>query len=656
MPKFNVTTPIRVVLVQPSEPFGAMPDMPASILGLASILEEAGMEVDLLDARLDNLSVVAALKRIEQGRYDIIGITGQNNAYRFIKDFCCESKRRFPHIPIMAGGSFIFSQPEIILRRVPIDVACTGEGDEIIVDLVARLLKNETLEGLHNIAYLKNNEFIKSEYRLVQNLDTIPPPAYHLLDMPRYLGAELVEYYGGFFLPIPSGRGCSHHCYYCGRLYDKIRRPSPEKLIKLLDKLNHDYGLSNFIFYDDGGLSPRSWILSFCSLMTHRSDYHFGLVGSPDEIDDEICSELVKAGCSFIGMGVEHLNKEIQTAFFRTAQSKKIENAWKTLKRHGLNYVGSNLLWGHPKDTILSFREAYKEFTLKAEQYNIPHFWMAGLVIYQNSQLFKDAMALGKINDFEDYMYASTGYGPYVNLTSEDDDLFRGFIAERRLFNDLELARAEFDLLCLETELDISKILSVQERIEQLSRAVLILKQLLQVPLQNREPHREALESILDVAMYEPKRKYYRELACINEIVSIPPQSRILVYHPQAFNDEALMRLFASINEAALELVAFVDIFPIAASYEGYPCIPSYELSTVISDVLVIPELSPGRILLEFKRATLCPELQTVVLPATSLCSPFWGRKGLVSGYYNPKYYRFKLGAQGIVRNYQFTN
>ena len=651
----EASRPIRVVLIQPSEPFGALPDIPASILGLAAILEEAGMEVALLDARLDNLTVPQAMQRVEQGRYDVVGITGQNNAYRFIKDFCWECKRRFPELPIIAGGSFIFSQPEIILYRVPIDVACTGEGDEIVVDLVTRLHGRLPLDGLHNIAYLKDGALVKTEYRMVQNLDTIPSPAYHLLDMPRYLEVEHVEYYRGFFFPIPSGRGCSHHCYYCGRLYDKVRRPSPEKLVALLDRLNRDYGLTNFIFYDDGGLAPRQWVLSFCALMADSGrNYRFGLVGSADEVDDEITTELLRSGCSFIGIGVEHLNKDIQTAFFRTGMSKKIENAWITFKRHGLNYVGSNLLWGHPKDTVPSFREAYRKFAEESERYDIPHFWMAGLVVYQNSQLYTDAVASGKISDFEDYMYASNGYGPYVNLTGEDDDLYRSFIAERSLQNDLELARAELDLLCLEPAPDLARMSAVQQKIDGLSRAILILKQLLQMSPEEREPHRETLDSLLNVAMYDGKRRYYRELACIPELMQLPAGTRVAVFHPQSFDDEALIRLFTSIREAGLELVAFVDLSPQAESCQGIPCIPAYDLASIEAAALLVPESAPGRALLAHKMAASFPGIESVTVPQGSLARPQWQKAGMVSGYYNPRFWKFRLTPHGAIRKYRF--
>ncbi len=49
--------PIRVVLIQPSEPFGPMVHLPISLIDMAAILKNGGVDVEILDARADNLSV-----------------------------------------------------------------------------------------------------------------------------------------------------------------------------------------------------------------------------------------------------------------------------------------------------------------------------------------------------------------------------------------------------------------------------------------------------------------------------------------------------------------------------------------------------------------------------------------------------------------------
>ena len=76
-------------------------------------------------------------------KLDVVGITGLNNACRYIKDFSFEFKRKYQEVPLIAGGAFIMTQPDVILSRKPIDVACTGSGEDIIVDLVTRLAKKK---------------------------------------------------------------------------------------------------------------------------------------------------------------------------------------------------------------------------------------------------------------------------------------------------------------------------------------------------------------------------------------------------------------------------------------------------------------------------------------------------------------------------------
>jgi len=648
---------INVVLVQPAEPFGAMAEMPASIIGLASILRNANISVEILDARLDNLSVPQALARIKGKKVDVLGITGLNNAYRFIKDFCFELKRKRPDIPIMAGGPFIFSQPELILSKVPIDVACTGEGDEIIVELVQRLANREDLHGICNIAFWDEGKVFNSEKHLVGDLDPFPFPAYDLLQMDRYLDAANVAYYGDFYFPIPSGRGCTHHCYFCGRLYDKVRRPSPTRLLEIMDYLNHTYRVASFLFYDDGGLYPRAWILEFCSLLVEKSRaYRFGIAGCPEQVDDDVVESLVHAGCSFISFGVEHLTPEIQKGFFRTVQSKNIETAFETIKKHGLYNLGFNLLWGHPNDTNISFQHSYNKALEYTNRYDLPNFWMAGLVMYPNSRIQKDALDSGKITDYEDYMYSSNGYGPYVNLTSEDDDVYRAFIVETRLNNDAQLLREAITQLTSNNG-SAQRIHDSQERLAHIEKRLEILQLLLATPKPQREAHRSLLEEILMVPMYNPEINYYQEFACFRELLELPRGSRIVVLGGDCFDEIPMMRLFNSIREGALVLAGFTDVATDGSNKENLPLVAIDEISLLSPNYIVLP-----RTIVVLYQSTLenisnnnCG-LKFIVLEERSLQPRPWGGNGLVSGYYNPDYWRVKINSTGFDREFCFPD
>lgn len=644
---------IKVTFIQPSEPFGAMADIPSSIIGLAAITRDAGMDSKILDARLDNWSVSETIRHLERDLPDVVAITGLSNPYRFIKNFCFELKRRHPSIPIIAGGTFIMFQPEVILPRVPIDVACTGEGDEIIVELIYRVVNKISLDGLWNVAYLKDGAIVKSEIRLVMDLDAFPDPAYDLLDMERYLVNNITSV-DDFYFALPSGRGCPHHCYYCGRPYQKVRRPSPERLLSLMDKVSSKYGATKFLFNDDGALSPREWILTLCTLLEDSNKgYNFAVAGCPEQVDDEVIQRLKRAGCTSIGLGVEHLSPEIQKGFFRTIHSKNILKAFNIFKNNGLHSIGFNLLWGHPKDTIKSFREAYCKAIELVDDYSMSQFSIAALVIFPNSQLQKDALEMGKITDFEDYMYACGGYSPYVNMTNEHDDEFRSFIVERRLMNSLNLVTDELNLLLLEKNIDINRLTEVQNRLENISKSILILRMILNLPPLDREPHRNILESIFNVEMYNKGRNYYRDLGCIPRLIDLPAKSRIAVYHTGSFLNDALIRLFATIQQAGLELVAFLDFVPPSREYEGYPCFHPDNLGNIDADYLVFPEEAPGILLLNITCKTQKPDLIALPIKNAELIQPFWGKGPLVTQYFPSKYWKAQLEPSGVVRRFK---
>ena len=638
-------SPLHVVLIQPSEPFGKMAEIPLSIIGLAAVLQQGGCTVEILDARIENLSVSQTIKRLENKRIDVVGITGLVNAYRYIKDFCFEFKRRFPETPIIAGGTFILSQPDRILERTPIDVACTGEGEEVILELVTRLANNESLDGLNNIAYIKDGELVRTPIKPIQDFDILPLPAYDLLDMSQYLKAHHVKHWRTFYFPITTGRGCVHHCYYCGRASNKVRRQSPDRLLEHLDLLNTRYGLKAFLFSEDSTFYPRDWCEKFCELMIQsKRGYQFAMGGCPEQLDETFIKTLIQAGCTQIGIAVEHWNPEIQKGFHRGTQSKHIIKGWELFKKYDLHNNGFNILWGHPKDTVQSFKQTYLKSIELAKKHEIPHFWLATLVIYPNSKLLKDAIAAGKILDYEDYMYAHGGYAPFVNLTAEDDDVFRGVIVEQRLISyHIELALEKMKWLVFnDVSPDANQWIQLAQRLENEIQQLTLLRQLLSLPMHLREQYRDTLEAILNVPMYDPKLNHYHEIGCFRELLELGKGCRIAVYGTGSFGGDNLGKLFNSVREAQAEIVGFVDSVAAETTFEGRRLVPFADLGRLEADYIIIPEDTPDIKALTEILSNCLPDLKIVKLGKANLAPKPWALNGLNSGYYNDEFWKIR--------------
>ena len=98
-----------------------------------------------------------------------------------------------------------------------IDLAVIGQGEETILDIVKGLPFFE----IKGIAYRSNENVAVSRPReLIANLDDIPFPAWHLLDLSEYPSIGYGAFNGILIDRIPRigvalSRGCPFNCSYC---------------------------------------------------------------------------------------------------------------------------------------------------------------------------------------------------------------------------------------------------------------------------------------------------------------------------------------------------------------------------------------------------------------------------------------------------------
>lgn len=505
---------MKVAFVCPAEPFGAQKIIPTTVLALAAVLRAAGMDVRVIDARLTNESADETMVKIKDFDPDVLALSGLQNSYKYIKELSIKFKEAFPERKVVAGGYFIFSTAEWVLPRTGIDVACIGEGDDILAPLITCLVEGTSFEHLTNIGFYKDGTYVQNEMKRVESLDDKPLPAYDLVDMWEYLdGLKNSMVFDLFFL-LPAGRGCRHHCYYCGNPYRKICRPSIPYLLKHMDLLHDEYGISAFAFNEENAYHPRQYILDLCeALANHHTKYVISVSGCPHDLDEEIITALKKANCREIMVAVEHWNPEIIKKFFRTRHSKGIIHAWELMHKHGLNISSFNILWGHPEDTKESFKATFEQSIEFVRKYRIGEFSSAALAVYPNSKYFNDVMLSGKIPDFEHFMSVTVGFGPYVNITKEDDDNYRSYLRGRQLIEEMKLnffGCLSFLKYRDEGEGHWGKLFKAAGKKLAVSLAkYTFIKVAVACPPQVRSVFRDQLERVFLIPMYKPDKDRY---------------------------------------------------------------------------------------------------------------------------------------------------
>jgi B12-binding domain/radical SAM domain protein len=132
------------------------------------------------------------------------------------------------NITIIAGGSHPTGDPQGTLK-LGFDLVVVGEGEETIIELMQKLVYNESFDTVKGIAYINNeNQLIYTGKRALINLDEYPP---FPLKNTRFGAIEIT-------------RGCPYVCYFCQTPYilgTKPRHRSIDLISKYVKILHNHY-------------------------------------------------------------------------------------------------------------------------------------------------------------------------------------------------------------------------------------------------------------------------------------------------------------------------------------------------------------------------------------------------------------------------------
>ena len=245
---------------------------------------------------------------------------------------------------ILVGGPHITSRKELLPGA---DVACVGEADFAISDLVER----DGPTRIH-LAGLAGDD---GEYRL----DAVPRPLYeYMLGSHPTLSAETYRRtwdYDGTdpVWPLNTSRGCPHNCAFCeshtvsGR---KWRAQSPERVANDVEWLA-GLGAKGIYFREDNFGFRKDRLHSICELMLKRgSRVKWACEIRADAgADPELIEHMARAGCRGLYVGAESGSPRMLKLFRKGITVGQVEQTCANAARHGIE-VGLSFVVDHPSE------------------------------------------------------------------------------------------------------------------------------------------------------------------------------------------------------------------------------------------------------------------------------------------------------------------
>lgn len=360
---------MRVVLINSPSKFLEEPDIqpPLGLLYLAAVFEFQGHDVSVLDYNVQDYSVRGILD------YDLYCFTATTPQY----PAAVKLAKQVDGLKVIGGPHATSVEVDKLW-----DVVVKGEGENAVSSLTSMYHSRRVLCP-----------------KLVEDLDTIPFPARHLVDLDKYKRT----FEGKPVATLISARGCPYSCNYCDKdMWGyKVRRRSVENVAQEIVLLKAVYDYEAFLFVDDSFTLNRAWILELCQFM-RRAKVVWRCWTRVDIVDLKLLQEMADSGCRNIGFGIESGSDTVLKKINKGTRVWQGIQAIKRAKDSGLK-VKVFLMAGFPFDTDETINS-----TIKFVEDTDPDEWGLGTFIpIPGSDMYKNPSKYGirtLSSNYEDYV------------------------------------------------------------------------------------------------------------------------------------------------------------------------------------------------------------------------------------------------------------
>jgi len=387
---------------------------PLGTLYVAASLREAGHEVRFFNGAFRGREEI--LRELAAFGPRIVGLYATAFGWHKARQSATDVRRILPGAFVVVGGPYpVYAGAQCLRESPELDAVATGEGEDAMVELAARLEKGEALDGLAGIAFRRGGEVVENPPRpLILDLDRLPFPARDLLGDREVYVPPPATYRRTPVAVMITSRGCNRRCIFCFQIDRErrhgIRRRSVDNVLAEIRHLVAS-GYREIKFLDDTLAADRDRALEIARrIRAERLDIVWFASACVHQVDRELLDAFRAAGCWAILFGAESGVQRNLDALRKGITLEQTRRAVRAAKAAGLA-VHTPFLFGIPGQTWEDGLETIR-FACELDP-DIASFH--ALTPFPGSELWERRHELGTVaEDLSSYTYQGAAFVPHT--------------------------------------------------------------------------------------------------------------------------------------------------------------------------------------------------------------------------------------------------
>ena len=324
---------------------------PISLLFLAAYAREKGYSVAVVDANAEMLTDEDVSARIGDCGPILCGMTFMTPQVETVRRLVARLREDHPRVKFVAGGIHVSILPQEA-RPLGFDFCIVGEGEETLVQLLSAIKTGSSTDNIEGL-WTECSQF--EPRRLIEDLDSLPLPAWDLVPIDKYTVSQPDSRYtfeSGVCLSISTSRGCLYNCAFCashGVYGHSYRTRSPRHIVDEMEMLCRKYGVSRFFLVDESILVDAERAEAFAEEILRRKlevTFASNARVSDPGVNVGTLAKLRKAGMVRVDFGVESGSQKILDDIRKGITVQQVVKAHEIARQAGMKTT-SLMMVGH---------------------------------------------------------------------------------------------------------------------------------------------------------------------------------------------------------------------------------------------------------------------------------------------------------------------
>ncbi|MFO0774489.1 MAG: radical SAM protein [Nitrospiraceae bacterium] len=378
---------------------------PIGIMSLSSVVKSAGHECMMFDQAHPETPNEFIISEINRCQPDLIGLSFlSTTSYPYAKILARQIRAANSRVKLAFGGVFATLNAPLVKAQCPeVDFVCRGDGEQLILDLLAHM---DAPEAVASLTWMKDGKVVQNPGRpMERHLDQWPFPDRESLeldfiesmplDVPAVLSMDR-------FTTMQTSRGCPWPCVFCDiPIFNegKWRARSAQHVVAELKYLE-EHGYGSVYFVDDHFLLQPKRIEAICTgVMDERLTIQWGIEGRVDSVAQHLFPAMAKANCRTVMFGIESGSQKILDRLQKEQTLEEVTTAVKNAKKAGIEIVHGFFTVGNPDETVEDMRATF-DFASKLP---LDTFGFNRLCVYRGTPLWQEYVKRGLVHEAADW-------------------------------------------------------------------------------------------------------------------------------------------------------------------------------------------------------------------------------------------------------------